>query len=186
MTCCLFCSVNVNVLPSLFSNAVESLDWQWASQTPRLLSHLRIPMNTTNITRGIICWDFSVTCILVFSWRRYLMKKTWRESCCLVISHWTSYVTKMRFVVLKNIPIGTIALEESLHRSSPNAQTRSFDGRSGLLCLHFGSKTSKSGRSRPTISEVIGSSIEFARSIHMSTTWHVRDDLSWSTSCSKQ
>ena len=43
----------------------------------------------------------------------------------IITSHWTSYVTKTRFVVLKIIPIGTI----------PHTQTRSSDRRSGHLSL---------------------------------------------------
>ena len=61
--------------------------------------------------------------MLAYLWRRYLMRKTRGELHFLITSHWTSYVTKMRFIVLKIIPTSTI----------PDAQTRSSDGRSGLM-----------------------------------------------------
>ena len=80
----------------------RGLGSQWMSQThdPRLL--LRTPMNMA------LCGSFYVTHILACAWRRYLMKK--------------KHATKMRFIVLKVIPICII----------PDTQTRLSDGRSGL------------------------------------------------------
>ena len=66
------------------------------------------------------------------------MKKIRGELRFLIISHWTSCVTKMRFIVLKIIPIGTI----------PDTQTRSSDVRPGLmlsLTAHLSGATQDTG-----------------------------------------
>ena len=60
--------------PHSFLFPVEGLGLQWVSPTPRPRSPLRTPMNVTSTTFGILCWNFHVTRILAYSWKRYLMK----------------------------------------------------------------------------------------------------------------
>ena len=66
----------------------------WTSQTPRPRSLLRTPMNMTSTTFGTLCWNFHVTRISAFPWKRCSTKKIWCGSHFLVISHWTSFATK--------------------------------------------------------------------------------------------
>ena len=61
-------------------------------------SPLRTPTNMTGTTFGILCWSFSVTRVLAYSQKRYLMKKIRGESHFLVISQWTSHSTKNELV----------------------------------------------------------------------------------------
>ena len=104
----------------LFS--AESLGWQWMDPLPRLharpCSPFRIPMNMTNTTCGILCWDFSVMSMWAHSWRHISMKQTWGDVRCLVILPWMYQVTKRTFIFLMNAPLGTIALGASLRRLS--------------------------------------------------------------------
>ena len=66
-----------------------------------------------------------------FSWK-YLSMKRKRELHSRVILLLTPYATKVRPAVLNRTPWGTIAPQEGLHEPSPDAQTRSSDGGSGL------------------------------------------------------
>ena len=98
-----FGSANENTFPFHFHLFNRRSCSQWMSQTLHPHLPLRTPMNAT------LCWSFHVTHILASSWRRYLMMRT--------------HVTKMRFIVLKVIPIGII----------PDTQIRLSDGCSGLM-----------------------------------------------------
>ena len=60
------------------------------------------------------------------------MKRNWGELHSRVILLLISHATKVKSAVLNSTPWSTIAQEESLHRPSPDAQTRSSDGGSGL------------------------------------------------------
>ena len=86
----------------IFFFSLEGLGSQWMSETHHPRLPLWTPMDMTP------CWSLYVTQKLAYSWRRYLMKK--------------KHATKMRFIVLKVIPIGII----------PDTQTRLSGGCSGI------------------------------------------------------
>ena len=97
---------------------MEGLSRRKMDQTLRPHSPLRVLMNLTSTTLGIRCWECSATHMMASSWKHYWMRWIWEESRSAVISLWVCCVTKRRFIVLKEISLGTVALGESLVGSS--------------------------------------------------------------------
>ena len=67
-------SEHMRSLHFLFFSA-EGTGWQWTFRTLRPRSLLWNPMNTTNTTYRMLCWNFYVTHILVYSWKQYSTRK---------------------------------------------------------------------------------------------------------------
>ena len=105
----------ISVLFGSVDASVEGLSRQWMEQTLRPHSPLRVPMNLTSTTFGIRCWDCSATHMMAYSWKHFWMRWIWEESRSLLISLWVCCATKWRFIVLKEISLGTVTLGESFH-----------------------------------------------------------------------
>ena len=102
--------------------SVEGLSRQWMDQRLRPHSPLQVPMSFTNTTFGILC----LLChahVGVFVEALLDEVDLGRIVFC-VFSLWMCCVTKRRFIVLKEISLGTITLGESLRRLSPGTLTR--------------------------------------------------------------